>query len=331
MNRKVGGAGQERRERETCEKGQLLVLIHQGSIAAVADSVVLWIVSARAGGRRRCCRGSSRGDGCRGNLLVLLEGIPIPLLRVDGLIDIAIIDIVIVARVVARVITSVVVASVVVASVVAGSTVCVGVCRVRSNGLILSTKDGPVIVLIVQRSTLSNQGLSTMSPRQSLENEAQNDQSSNDTEHDVHVGSELVIDLGVRSKELLNGLDEACPSKEIDAGHSEIGTDDDGRGDQDLAAQHKSDDQTEDWGTNQQTDTTAFGTDETLVSPGKDVKSDRQACDTAQDPDQEGCKEPTDCTDDQAATNASKDVDDLAMVPTLIWLNVGEDGVHDDA
>jgi len=170
-----------------------------------------------------------------------------------------------------------------------------------------------------------------MPPRQDLESKAQEDPSSNDTEHDIHVGGELVIDLEIGGEELLNRFREASPGKQIDTDDGEVGTDDGGGMDQDLATQDQSDDQIEDRSTDQQTDTTTFGTDETLVSPGKDVKSYCQTCDTAQNPDEERREEPTDGTDDQNATNTSKDVDDLAVVPTLVWLNVGEDGVHDDA
>lgn len=96
-----------------------IALLIQGSVAAVADPVVLWVVGMNDGRRRSCGGGGSGCCGCSGNLLVLLERVPIPLLRVDGLVYIV-----------------VVVASVV-ASIVTGGTVRVGVSGIRSNGLLL--------------------------------------------------------------------------------------------------------------------------------------------------------------------------------------------------
>lgn len=278
----------------------------KSSVAAITDTVV-WII--------RIVDGRGGGGG-----LVLLERVPTLLLSVHSVVD-AIVGgwhcsgVVHVSSIVIRVVV-----------------VAVRVGRVRANGAVATmTAEGPVVVVIVNGSTLSDESTLTMSPGEGLEDHAQEDQTGDTSEHDVEVGGEGVIDIRVRGEEAFDGLGEACASKEVDADDGDVSTDDGGGGDEDTAAQEEGNQETDDRGTDKKTDATTFTADETLVSPGEDVEGDGESCDATEDPDREPVEEPADKAEDETTTDAGEDVDDLTSVPSLSGFDVGEDRVDDHA
>lgn len=169
-----------------------------------------------------------------------------------------------------------------------------------------------------------------MVPRQGLEQGPQQDQATNDTEHDVQIRGEAVVDCVVGCEELIDRLGEPCAGKEVDADDSYVRSDNRRGGDQDPAAYGEPKQETQGRAADEETDAAAFTADEALAAPCEDVQGDNETGEGAQDPDGVAVQKPADGAEEQAAANAGEDVDDLAAGPALGWLGVGEDGIDDN-